>query len=622
MCGIVAFVGKQDQEMSLLDAISALERSQHRGYDSVGMAFFSEVGPTVYKSFTINELKEKISQSRVGGVQASSRIMAHTRLATHGKPTLNNQHPHVVDGIFVVHNGEIYNKDDIKSFLEGRGYSFVSETDTECIPALISHYMKDQHFSFVQATRLAVEQMNMSSAFIVFHEQEQTVIAYNDRQSLLVLETDEGYLFVSDMSGLPAGKHDTLFHLGDSEFLIITPQGLEHSDREENVVIRERDQVVIDLKATEKDGFEHFMLKEIMKQPESLTRSIAGRITPEMEVSLGLERDLLRKCGEYDRIVLIGIGTSYFACQVGAHYFEKFARIPAEVIHGSLFMTKEYLPQRFGNALVILVSQSGETSELRDVAEFLKARNVEIAVVSNVVNASIPRIAGKGVYLKAGVEKAVASTKAFTSQISVLYLMSLMFAQNRGLLPKDRKRYVQGIQEIPQSIERGLNLCQHVVQEVAERFATINSLYVLGMGVNVPVAMEASLKMMEVGYLHAQGFGALEMFHGPRALLNESVPCIALINEEDPYHDRMAASLEKCHATGAPVVAILSESLANTMRMDFEVTKIVVPNVACYELTPFVNIVPAQLLAYYTALARHDDDPDKPRSLSKTVTTR
>lgn len=615
MCGIVGLITKQKSNLDQTAFIlNQLENLQDRGYSGCGVAGFNGRKIVWCKSEgSVQKLRGTLNDFTVRDVAIS-----HLRWFTHGRESPVNSHPHLSNdkSFAVVHNGEIYNKDSIKTFLEKEGFNFESETDTECIPNLMQLYF-NKHKDLKKAFAETVRQLDGSNAMLLIttHSPDQ-IMVYNNCQTLSLVDTEDYYLMLSDDAAIPAGNH-TQYHIHDDDLVFVSSEGFEFVNRE-NV---SGEQITIDLTETTKGSYKHFMEKEIREQPYTLGRTIAGRINERTnEIVLGFEQRLTKPLRQYKKIALIGIGTSYYACLVGRYFFEDIAKIPVTVYMGSEFLDRPWMEDS-ESTLVLVLSQSGKTIELIDIVKYLQPLGVEVAAICNVVKSPLAKMASAGIFLKAGPEKAVASTKAYTSQLIALHLLATLFASRRGASRIETAQQTKLISGIPDLVKKCLEMTDNKCQEIAQQLKEVNSIFYLGRGINWPLTLEGALKMQEVAYINAQGYSAAMMFHGPRALLNPTLPCISMLNKADPMHQQMISSVEKCHSAHAPSICIIGEELAKEVYFEFPIDRITVPEVESPYLLPYVNIIPLQLLAYHTAVAK-GNDPDYPVNLAKVITTR
>lgn len=598
--------------------LNQLENLTHRGYQGCGLASFSvDTSDITYRKSLGNVSNLR---SDLGHFVAQGLAIGHLRWFTHGREAVENSHPHLSNDqkFAVVHNGEIYNKKAIKEFLLDKGCTFLSDTDTECIPNLMEYYYSETG-DVELAIQKTIDQLDGSNAMLIMTTYyPNRIYAYNNCQTISLVDTQDYYLLVSDDAAIPEGVH-VQYHINDDDLVIVDKDGFEFV---RNKPHRRGERIEVDLTESTKEGFRYFMEKEIFLQPETMARTLAGRYDDDsFDITLGMERRLEKPIQDYDKLLLIGIGTSYHACLIADYFFSELSQIQGEVVMGSEFFNKMFLVQP-RNTLAILVSQSGKTAELLDIVKFLKMQGVETIAVCNVVKSPLARITRAGVFLKAGPEKAVASTKAYTSQMLAFHLIAGLFASRRGKKTKaEMAKLIEELKEVPELVKRTLEMTAEPIKQLAEDYKDVKSMFYLGRGITWPLMHEAALKMQEVAYVNARGYSAAEMFHGPRAMLDASVPCFAVVSRADPMSKQMIASIEKCHSTGAPVVIFVDETMAQKTEFDFPVTRIVVPDARSYHQLPYVNIIPFQLFAFYSALVR-GYDPDFPRNLAKVITTR
>lgn len=615
MCGIVGLVLKKDSDLDQTGfVLERVESLQHRGYQGVGIAAFENKKISYRKSAgSIQNLK-----NRLGSFKAKNIVIAHNRWHTHGIESDENSHPHLSnDSAFaVVHNGEVYNKKAIKEHLESKGFKFYSDTDTECIPNLIQYYYKKTK-DVLKAFQETLNQLDGSNAILLISSHTPNKIyVYNNCQTLSFIDTSDYYLIISDDAAIPSGRY-MQYKIEDDDVVVISPAGFEYKSGANRKGI----EVDVDLTESVKGGYSSFMEKEILQQPETLTRTITGRIdTENWDVVLGLENKLRHPAREYSKIILIGIGTSYNSCLIGKYFIEKYARIHADAIMGSEYLNHPWIPI-IDKTLVVLVSQSGKTAELLDIAKFLIDMGVEVISICNVVKSPLAFMTGAGIFLKAGPEKAVASTKAYTSQIVALHLLSLLFAIRKGMDISTRKYELQSLQRVPELVEQTIELSIPDVQRISNKLLKSRSIFILGRGASWHTTFEASLKIQEVSYIHAHGYSASELFHGPRAMLDKQVPCILIANAEDNSYKQMVASAEKCNSANSPVIAVASESIHREFSHIQDVDYVRISDVDNIALAPYINIIPFQLLALKLAELK-GYDADYPRNLAKVITTR
>jgi len=611
MCGIIGYVGRQPALPILL---GGLRRLEYRGYDSAGIALQEPSGQltTVRAVGKVARLTEKVNAQLPPAAQVAAQTgIAHTRWATHGAPTEANAHPHAAaEGrLCLVHNGIIENYRSIRARLEAKGHVFLSETDTEALARLIGeHYQGDLR----KAVGQALAQVEGAYGIAVLAVDQPGVLVVARKGSPLVLGLGDGETLVaSDAAALVAHTRRVIY-LDDGDIAVLTAERVNIRDRHD--VIREREVAELGLTAgaVEKGGYAHFMLKEIYEQPESVRNALRGRLDAEhgTAVLAGMgtsSRDL----AEIQRIILVGCGTSLHAGQVGEFAFEDLADLNAEVQQAAEFRYRN--PLVGSHDLVLAISQSGETADTLAAVREAKAKGALVLGLVNVVGSTIARETGQGVFIHAGPEISVASTKAFTGQVAVLLLMALRLGRGRRLSLERGRALVAELARLPELIEQVLAQ-NDAIASVAARMATAEHAFFLGRGPMHPVALEGALKLKEISYVHAEGYHAAEMKHGPIALLTPGTPVVVLANRS-PQLDKVWSNAEECKARGARIVAVVTAGQsADTIADD----RIVIP-----DCDPLVATIPAavalQLLAYHVARLR-GCSIDQPRNLAKSVT--
>ncbi len=606
MCGIFAYVGRREAEPILVEGLRRLE---YRGYDSAGVATLA--GQRLFlrkRAGRIANLAAHLDKWPVPGCVGIS----HTRWATHGPANDVNAHPHLSsDGqVAVVHNGVIENYATLKKQLQAKGFVFKSDTDTEVIAQLIASHMDGD---LVEAVNRAVAQLKGTYGLAVISPQRPDILVGARLGSPLVLGLGEDENFLSSDPGALVGRTDRVVYLQDRQMCVLEADGWHVLDRQ-----RERVQVsVCAVESTsgdsDKGAFEHHMLKEIYEQPEALENAMRGRLD-EADASahfggLNLTPAQLRRA---ERIILTGCGTSYHAALVGEYLIEELARIPVEVEYASEFRYRNPPIER--NTIVVAITQSGETADTLAALRESKRKGHRTLAVCNVVGSTIAREAEGGVYLHAGPEVGVASTKAFTSQVCVLAMLALHLGRLRHLSSAQGLRMIHELQALPDAVRAALN-CHEAVRRVASKYARVENCLYLGRQYLYPVALEGALKLKEISYVHAEGYPAAEMKHGPIALVDADTPSVFLAPRCAVY-DKVMSNLEEIKARGGPVIAVCCDGDEEVAARADEVFYI--PGVPDY-LQPLVSVVPLQLLAYHVALLR-GCDVDKPRNLAKSVT--
>ncbi|MBI4542434.1 MAG: glutamine--fructose-6-phosphate transaminase (isomerizing) [Gemmatimonadetes bacterium] len=606
MCGIVGYVGPRQATPLLLEGLKRLE---YRGYDSAGLAVVVDGALVVQKAAG----KMAVLEAQLGRVAFSATVgLAHTRWATHGAPTSRNAHPHTDCGgvVAVVHNGIIENSGALRTMLEERGHRFASETDTEVIPHLIEQFYQG---SLEDAVAAALRELEGAYGIAVISAREPDTIVAARRGSPLLIGLGEGENFVaSDPSAVLAHTRSVVY-LGEGEMAVVRPSGHQLRDQHAAPLTKEISQIDWDLSTIERGGYAHFMLKEICEQPESLRNTLRGRLLEEEGTArLGGLNLAPEELARVERIVITACGTSWHAALVGEYMLEEMARLPVEVEYASEFRYRN--PMVDERTLVIVISQSGETADTLAALREAKRRGARTLGIVNQVGSTIAREVDGGIYLHAGPEIGVASTKAFTSQIAALALFTLMLGRLRALSILQGREIVRALRRLPEQLEAVLTK-RDEVEALAERYVRATNVLYLGRGYNFPVALEGALKLKEISYIHAEGYPAAEMKHGPIALIDELMPVI-FVAPRDGVHAKIMSNIEEVRARGGRVIAVVTEG-------DGAITPLVDHAIAIPEtmdmLTPILTSVPLQLLAYFVAV-RRGCNVDQPRNLAKSVT--
>jgi len=612
MCGIVAYIGSR-QAYPIV--IKGLKRLEYRGYDSAGVALVHNGEMNLYKT------KGKVvdlENVALGNDTNSHLGMGHTRWATHGEPNDENAHPHLSQSgkLAVIHNGIIENYATIKEALINRGHHFLSDTDTEVLIHLIEDIQDHEKIGIDEAVRLALNQVVGAYAIVILVKNEPAKLIAARKGSPLVVGIGEEkgeYFMASDASPIVEYTKNVIY-LYDGEIAIVKDGELSIKTIDNVTKTPFIQKLEINLEEIEKGGYPHFMIKEIYEQPKSILDSIRGRL----DSSSG--RFAMKSIHEYEdklrnvkRLLLIGCGTSWHAALVGEYLFEEFARIPVEVEYASEFRYRN--PVIYPDDLVIAISQSGETADTLAAIELAKEKGATVFGVCNVVGSSIPRMSHAGAYTHAGPEIGVASTKAFTAQVSVLTLLSLAVAQIRGTISKERLHLLMvELENIPHLVERALKTNDKVM-EIAKLFKDSKNFLYLGRGFNFPVALEGALKLKEISYIHAEGYPAAEMKHGPIALIDEEMPVVVIAPKRGIY-EKVMSNIQEVKARKGKIIAIVTEGDEKIKAMADHYIE--VPD--CDEaLSPLVTTIPLQLLSYHIAVLR-GCNVDQPRNLAKSVT--
>ena len=611
MCGIVGYIGEKNSIPILLEGLKRLE---YRGYDSAGLGIISNgVKDTrAIKSLgKVSKLEDLVEKTQI---EESSVGIAHTRWATHGIPSESNAHPHFnkEETLFAVHNGIIENYAEIKEKLLIDGYEFMSETDTEVLVLLIDKFIKAGN-SLYRAVQLSLVKVKGTYGLCVISKSEPDKIIVAKKGSPLVIGVGDGENFIaSDVNAL-IGHTSRCVYLEDGEIAEVTKDGFKASTIEDEDIQKEIHEISVELDEISKGKYPHYMLKEIYEQVKSVHDSFRGRIVMEEGTAKlgGIER-IAERIANSKRIVISACGTSWHAGLVGEYMLEQFTGIPVEVDYASEFRYRNPIVSR--DDTMLFISQSGETADTLAAMKEAKNRDALILGVCNVVGSTIARESEAGVYVHAGPEIGVASTKAFTSQLVVFALISVLIGRKRHLSLIDGQSIIRELETIPKKIEQILKLDKQI-EAIAEKFVDAKNFLYLGRGYNFPVALEGALKMKEISYIHAEGYPAAEMKHGPIALIDENMPVI-FIAPKDSVYDKVITNIEEVRARKGVIIAIASEN-------DNEIDKLVDYSIKIPDtirmLMPILSVIPLQLLAYHVAVKR-GLNVDQPRNLAKSVT--
>jgi len=593
--------------------IAGLKRLEYRGYDSAGVALLSDKGSTIYKC------KGKVSdlEAFIGDGDTSGCIgIGHTRWATHGEPSDTNAHPHEsFHGKFIViHNGIIENYTRLKHRLEDRGYEFKSETDTEILSNLIEYIYMKGNLSAEMAVRLALTKVIGAYGIVVICRDEANKLIAARKGSPLVIGLGKDEFFLAS-DATPIVEHtDSVIYMNDDNIAVISDGELSLKTINNDQLEPKIQKLQLDIGEIEKGGFDHFMMKEIFEQPKAISDTFRGRMSHNPpEVYLGGLYDVMPKMMECRRIIIIGCGTSWHAGLVGEYLFEEFARLPVEVEYASEFRYRQ--PVIYNDDVIIAISQSGETADTLAAIKLAKEAGATVLGICNVVGSSIPRETHGGVYTHAGPEIGVASTKAFTAQVTVLTMMALLLGKRKGRLDSDV--YVNMIEElfrIPQKIEE-IFTHDDELKRIASLYKDATNFLFLGRGYLFPVALEGALKLKEISYIHAEGYPAAEMKHGPIALIDENMP-VVFIATKDKSYDKVVSNIQEVRSRKGKIIAIVSEGDDTIVNLADHVIQI--PRTAD-SLAPLITVVPLQILAYHIAVMR-GCNVDQPRNLAKSVT--
>lgn len=608
MCGIIGYIGTKRVLPILL---SGLKRLEYRGYDSAGVGYIEKKRINVIKSVG------KISnlEGLLYDVETDSNVgIGHTRWATHGAPSNQNAHPHVNGRhtIAIVHNGIIENYRALKQMLKDMGYQFSSETDSEVIAHLIS-YFYDKEKNFFNAVRLALHEVDGAYGICCISSEEPDRIVAARKGSPLIIGVGENEHFVASDAPAILEYTDNVIFLEDGDIAEITKDKFVIRALNNEIMSREVMKLDLDISTIEKGGYPHYMLKEIFEQPESFQNSIRGRIVLSAgNVKLGGLEPVLDEILDAQRIILTACGTSWHAALVGEYMLEQYAEVPVEVEYASEFRYRNPIIKK--NDVVIAISQSGETADTLAAIQEGKKKNALVLGICNVVGSSIARETQAGVYIHAGPEVGVASTKAFTSQLAVLALISILIGRRKNLPFSYGEKICQELLSIPQKIQRILDKAD-IIKEISEKFIDAKNFLYLGRGYNFPVALEGALKLKEISYIHAEGYPAAEMKHGPIALVDENMP-VVFIAIKDSTYEKVLSNIAEIKARKGKVIAIVSEDDNHIQSLvDYAIP---IPN-TIEMLSPILTIIPLQLMAYYIAVAK-GLNVDQPRNLAKSVT--
>jgi len=610
MCGIVGYIGYREAWPIVL---KGLKRLEYRGYDSAGIALLNESGQNIYKKAGKVAVLEEFAES----ADRSGTIgMGHTRWATHGVPSDRNSHPHTSNNskLSIIHNGIIENYATLKEELLGRGHEFKSDTDTEVLIHLIEEIQKIEQIDLLEAVRLALQEVNGAYAIVIMDNDHPDRLIAARKGSPMVIGVGKGEYFIASDATPIIEYTKNVIYLKDGEIALVTKDDLLVKQLDNVVQTPLIQELELKLEMLEKGGFDHFMLKEIYEQPRSIKDCMRGRIYPnEGKVQLGGIKEFAEKLKNIDRIIIVACGTSWHAGLVGEYLIEEYARIPVEVEYASEFRYRN--PIITEKDVVIAISQSGETADTMAAIEMAKERGATIFGICNVAGASIPRLSHAGVYTHAGPEIGVASTKAFTAQVTVLTLMAFYMAQQKGAITTSKMiELLTELEEIPEKIQQALG-SNDIIKEVAEKIKDSTNCLFLGRGSGFPVALEGALKLKEISYIHAEGYPAAEMKHGPIALIDEEMPVVFIATQNSSY-EKVISNIQEVKARKGKVIAIVTEGDTEVKKMADYCIEIPDANEA---FLPLLATIPLQLLSYHIAVMR-GCNVDQPRNLAKSVT--
>ncbi|MFN0202372.1 MAG: glutamine--fructose-6-phosphate transaminase (isomerizing) [Bacteroidia bacterium] len=613
MCGIVGYIGYRDAYPII---INGLKRLEYRGYDSTGVALLQKNEIKFYKKKGKVAVLEKYAEDKDKKAVIG---MGHTRWATHGAPSDENSHPHLSEsGTFaIIHNGIIENYAVLRKELTKLGYTFKSATDTEVLVNLIEDIYKNNEISAVEAVRIALNRVTGAYGIVVICKEAPDQLIVARKSSPIAIGVGDGeYIIASDATPIVEHTKDVIY-LNDNEIAVVTRDGHHVMNLKSETQTPYIERIDMELEALEKGGYDHFMLKEIYEQPRSIMDSMRGRIDPDdLSVHLGglsLVKEQLKKA---NRFIFVACGTSWHAGLVGEYLFEEYARIPVEVEYASEFRYRD--PIVGPGDVVIAISQSGETADTLAAIQLAKERGALVLGICNVVGSSIPRATHAGVYIHAGPEIGVASTKAFTAQVTALSLMALYVAELKGTSTPKTREVIHELLQIPEKVRKTLELDQEI-RALSEIFKDSPNFLYLGRGYNFPVALEGALKLKEISYIHAEGYPAAEMKHGPIALIDENMPVVVIATRHEDDHviyEKVVSNIEEVCARKGRVIAIVTEGDTQVRRLAEFVIEIPATAKA---IAPLLAVIPLQLLSYYIAVMRNCN-VDQPRNLAKSVT--
>ncbi|UCF63682.1 MAG: glutamine--fructose-6-phosphate transaminase (isomerizing) [bacterium] len=608
MCGIVGYIGTKSALPILVDGLKRLE---YRGYDSAGVAVLQDGDLNVVKQAgKISALESELNGHLLSGVIG----IAHTRWATHGVPNQTNAHPHS-DGsgnIVLVHNGIIENYNALKKMLSEQGHEFRTDTDTETIAHLIEEFYQNGT-PFEEAFRAALSEIDgtYGIALISKYEPDKIYCARKGSPLVVGIGKDEYYV-ASDASAIIAHTRN-VFYLEDGEIAVISREGFVTKTIDNKLVAKKVEKISFDLERIEKAGYPHFMLKEIYEQPNTVADAMRGRLIEEEGVAkLGGLTPILHNVLRSRKIFITACGTSYHAGLVGEYMLEQYCRIPVEVEYASEFRYRDPIIE--DDNMVVVITQSGETADTLAALREAKRKGSTVMGIVNVVGSSIARETHGGTYIHAGPEIGVASTKAFTSQVTALTLLTLMIARTKSMSAEEGRNMVKEMKKLPEKVEKALQT-DKIVEKIAGEFKDKRNFLYLGRGYNFPVALEGALKLKEISYIHAEGYPAAEMKHGPIALIDDDMPVVVIATQDSTY-EKIVSNIEEVKARRGRVIAVVSEGDTKLDKLvDFTIPIPMTTDL----LQPIISIIPLQLLAYHIAVLR-GCDVDQPRNLAKSVT--
>ncbi|MCA6437038.1 MAG: glutamine--fructose-6-phosphate transaminase (isomerizing) [Bacteroidetes bacterium] len=612
MCGIVGYIGKREAYPIL---IKGLQRLEYRGYDSAGVAMIDSTNQlNVFKKK--GKVAELVTFAKDQNTKGTIGI-GHTRWATHGEPNDVNSHPHysMSRNMVMIHNGIIENYSSIKENLKKRGHDFLSQTDTEVLVHLIEEIQQHEKCKLSVAVQIALKQVIGAYAIVVMDKNDPNVLVAAKKGSPMVIGVGNDEFFIaSDASPIVEYTKNVVYLEDEQVASLRRGEDLKIRNLKDKEITPFIQELSLELESIEKGGYDHFMLKEIYEQPRSVLDSMRGRLNASnAEIKLGGIEDHRKKFEKAKRIIFVACGTSWHACLVGEYIFEEMGRIPVEVEYASEFRYRN--PVIYEDDIVIAISQSGETADTLAAIELAKSKGATVFGICNVVGSSIARATHCGSYTHAGPEIGVASTKAFTAQITVITLMALELAKVRGTLPESRfRQLLYELESVPSKIEEVLKL-NDLIRSIAFKYKDSSNALYLGRGVSFPVALEGALKLKEISYIHAEGYPAAEMKHGPIALIDEEMPVFVIATKGANY-EKVVSNIQEVKARKGQIIAVVTEG-------DHEVKNMADHAIEIPEtdelLVPLISVIPLQLLSYHIAVMR-GCNVDQPRNLAKSVT--
>lgn len=607
MCGIIGYIGEKSAAEII---INGLKRLEYRGYDSSGIALADGQMLVMKKQGKIANLEQLIDYNKLANYHSG---IGHTRWATHGAPSDRNAHPHTScnGNIALAHNGIIENYAPLKKMLQANGHEFTSDTDTEILVHLIEDYYQDH--PLLDSVMMALQNVIGTFGIAVISGDEPDKIIAARRGSPLILGLGENEMIIASDASAIIEHTRKVIYIDDNEMVEVKKDGFRTYDLKKNFKDKKAEEINWNIESIAKQGFDHFMLKEIFEQPETITNAFRGRsLVEEGNVRLDGLRLTNEELNQIERIIFIACGTSWHAGLVGEYLIEEFARIPVEVEYASEFRYRKPILRK--GDLVIVISQSGETADTLAALREAKARGIKVLGITNVVGSTIARDSDGGVYIHAGPEIGVASTKAFTSQITVLILITILLARRRDMTAERGREILEDLRKIPDYVQQILNKNDDI-KEVAKIYKSSRNFIYLGRGIHFPVALEGALKLKEISYVHAEGYPAAEMKHGPIALIDEDMPVVFIATKDEVY-DKIVSNMQEVKARNGKIIAIAFEGDDEIKKLADHV--IYIPAVKKI-ISPILTAIPLQLLAYHIAVMR-GCHVDQPRNLAKSVT--